>query len=126
MSTEHPLHVQVAEALGWTEIRKQQDGMAHEITGAWIGTEPHGGLTLVVPQYDRSWCSVGPLVQRFEISIIRENPVDYKEDPEWEAWYDTRLYVDGYTPGASERGATPCKAVAKLIVLLKKEGKLNV
>ena len=105
MSTERPLHVQVAEALGWVDIEDKD--------GVFWGTEPHGKLRIAVPRYDSSWCSVGPLIERFQITVNGETR-DWQD--EWEA----------RGGGFSADGSQPCEAIAKLIVKLKKEGKLNV
>lgn len=97
-----PLHVEVAEALGFTELAE------HE--GRWWGIEPHGKTRIMIPHYDRSWCSVGPLIDRFNISLEAPSSAD----PCWDC-------LCGSTSG---QGSTACEAVSKLVVQLHKEGKL--
>lgn len=100
--SEHPLHVQVAAALGWTELHLEP------VDGRWWGVEPYGGLRLQVPAYDRSWCSLGPVIDRLKVGISSNSG--------WSA----------YSKGIVEHGANACEAVARLIVKLGTEGKLNV
>jgi len=105
MSTdEKPLHVAVAEALGWTEL-------SHITADRWTGKEPYGGVVMLVPSYNTSWCSSGPLLERLGISL------DYasKEQIPWSAYSTFSDHAEG---------KTPCEAVARLIVNLAKEGKL--
>lgn len=115
---DFPLHVQVAEALGWTELHQREDGS--HVT--WWGREPHGGLRIQVPPYDRSWCSVGPLIERFKITLLAPGVM---EDNAWDAWYDAYWTShDGPNCKASAGGETACQAVALLVVELHKQGKL--
>lgn len=95
---EHPLHVQVAHAMGWTELAL--------VDGKWWGVEPYAGMRIQVPSYDRSWCSLGPVIDRFKIGISSNSG--------WSA----------YSKGIVEHGSNACEAVAKLIVKLGTEGKL--
>lgn len=101
---ETPLHVQVAEALGWSNLHERTEGH-------WWGKEPYQGTSLAVPIYDRSWCSIGPICERLKVSLDAPN---MPEQP-WSAYA---------APGAHADGNTPCEAVARLIVNLSKEGKL--
>ena len=102
-----PLHIEVARALGWTVLQQGEDGR-------WFGVEPYGGLRIAVPAYDRSWCSLGPIIERFRFSVgFGHRAV---ADGDW--WARSK---DLQT---NEYGQTACEAVAKLIVHLKKEGKL--
>jgi hypothetical protein len=105
MSTERPLRVEVAEALGWTEI-VQHEG------GKWYGREPWGHLNMVIPSYDHSWCSSGPLLERMGISL---DHAPNQPEAKWSAYSPLSDHADG---------KTPCEAVARLIVQLAKEGKL--
>lgn len=102
--TVRPLHVLVAEALGWTDLYESTS-----LTGLirWVGVEPHGGLRLEVPRYDTSWCSSGVLVERFGMSLAKGD--------DWGAYKD----------GSVGQGRTPCEAIARLIVELHREGKLT-
>lgn len=97
---DEPLHVQVARALNWTNLHPAPPN------GSWWGTEPYGGQNMQVPVYDRSWCSLGPYIDRLKPDIVH--------GPSWSA----------YLRGSTAQGATACEAVARLIVQLKKEGAL--
>ena len=110
MSTK-PLHVLTAEALGWKDLRENQglDGKQN-----WIGVEPHGGLNLVVPRYDTSWCSSGVLVSRFQIGVMWDHG-------QWIAHHMTEEGHDQYAGGDR-----PTEAICRLVVHLSKEGKLKV
>lgn len=101
--SEKPLHVLVAEALGWSNLHERTEGH-------WWGKDPYGGMSLAVPIYERSWCSVGPILERIKVSLDAPN---MPEQP-WSA-YAATCHADGNTP---------CEAVARLIVTLSKEGKL--
>ena len=93
-----PLHAQVAAALGWTQLQDRGDGL-------WIGVQPETGLTVEVPPYGRSWCSTGPLCERFEVNVTAtpNEPV---------AWYAHSYQKDG----AQEWASTPCEAIARVVV----------
>lgn len=103
---DEPLHVQVARALGWTDL--------HLHDGKWWGVEPYGGLRMVVPRYDASWCSCGVLVDRFRFSV----GFGHRAIAEGDWWACSKDLP------TSEYGQTACEAIAKLIITLKKEGKL--
>jgi hypothetical protein len=107
MSDSRPLHVQVAEAIGWTVIREG------DTPGEWWGNAPGSGLMLI-PRYDSSWCSCGALTERFKIGVTWDHE-------QWIAQHATEEGHDQYAGG--ER---PTEAIAKLVVHLSKEGKLKV
>ena len=104
---ETPLHVQVAEALGWSNLHERTEGH-------WWGKDPYGGMSLAVPIYDRSWCSIGVLCDRFvsSLSVILAAPDSGREDI-WEA-----------TSHLNEvsQGKTACEAIARLVVRLHDKG----
>lgn len=92
------LHAEVAAALGWTALQDRGDGL-------WIGVQPETGLTVEVPPYGRSWCSTGPLCEKGEISLMRN-------DGQWcaSAPYNgtpSRFYIEA---------DSPCEAIAKAFV----------
>lgn len=95
-----PLSIEVAEAIGWTDIKQGE-------YGKWFGT--YAGSTLQVPAYDRSWCSLGPLISRYKITLLFEPDL-------YQAWDLDRILF--------EEDKDPVTAAARLIVTLKKEGKL--
>lgn len=116
MSTdEEPLHVAVARALGWTDIHPRTGGH-------WWGREPHGGLTITVPRYDTSWCSVGPLVERFGISVGQSHLLNEELTPS--GWVAMRSDAGSTSKHTIQDGKTPCEAIARLIVELSRTGKL--
>lgn len=122
---DEPLHVQVARALGWTNLHPAPPN------GSWWGTEPYQGQNLQVPVYDKSWCSMGPIIERFQICVMRRDSEDSPRDFRFDGWMafvnDYHGWVDIHSIDIDIRpaqGNTPCEAVAKLIVTLKKEGKL--
>ena len=108
-----PLHIQVSRLMGWTDLQEREDGL-------WFGEV--GGVRSQIPRYDRSWCSAGPLISRYQILL----------GPEYDVT-DAGLVYSGQWGAklGAERinativyGTTPTEAVAKLIVQLHSEGKL--
>jgi len=106
MSTETPLHVQTAAALGWTDLRIEQD--------RWWGVEPYGGLRMTVPCYDSSWCSSGPLSERFKIGVYWDHGT----------WVASCVTDDGRDQYAA--GDRPTEAVSRMVVHLHKKGLLKL
>jgi hypothetical protein len=112
--SEKPLHVRVAEALGWTHVYEAAVmglfSTALASDRAWIGTPPEGGAGLPVYRYDTDWSATGPLIERYGI--------------------DLTLYPKHWTAsGHPERGGTlscpgdtPLLAVCELIVTAKGSG----
>lgn len=126
---ERPLHVQVAEALGWTDLYESTS-----LTGLvrWVGVEPHGGLRLEVPRYDTSWCSTGPMVERFKICVVYRDREDQPKGFDFVGWMafvnEDQGWVDKHSVDidiSPASGRTPCEAIARLIVELHREGKLT-
>ena len=113
--SEKPLHVLVAEALGWSNLHERTEGH-------WWGNEPYQGMSLAVPIYDRSWCSTGVLLERFGISVGQEHLLN--EDLTPSGWVAIKSDPKSTSRHTIERGKTPCEAVSRLIVELSKEGKL--
>jgi hypothetical protein len=81
--SEKPLHVRVAEAIGWTEVH--DTGGSSMVAGEpnyWRGRPPGERLVIprqawpVVPRYDADWAATGPLIERFNLSLLRNT-----EDP---------------------------------------------
>lgn len=99
---DEPLQVQVARALGFTDLE--------EVHSVWWGVEPYQHERIAVPAYGSAWCSMGILLDRYRFFL---SPW---QDGTWEA-----VDKDG---DFKADGKTACEAVAKLIVTLKKEGKL--
>lgn len=131
MITEKPLHVRVAEALGWTYLGPS------EVEGGWEGEPPSGHPLDKTPRrldqhigvlrYDTDWSATGPLIERFGIGIYR--PDEFCPDREF-AWVAVWGGVHGWDDGAvcadeQEGAATPLEAVCRLILAMAAAGKLD-
>ena len=110
--TTLPLHVRVAEALGWTELEPDANEAGH-----WGGTSPPGGNHMlpiqfsgIVPRYDIDWEATGPLIERLK---MRVGPVRF-DGPTWEA----------VAHGSWVNALTPLVAVCLLILDLQAARKL--
>jgi hypothetical protein len=121
VSDEKPLHVQVAEALGWEHLRDD---------GGWRGDGPNwrdgGGVIGMVPRYDTDWAATGPLIEKYRLFVGRY--ADWSHDGRWYAMQTVAGYPESM-PGKDERlertGTTPLEAVCHLILALKAAGKLE-
>jgi hypothetical protein len=116
-SVEKPLHVRVAEALGWTEVEFRD--------GCWWGLKPGavkvGPYRDFVPHFDREtqhqgyedyidgWAATGPLIERLQPDL-------YPLGKGWEAVHDSLP--------APIRGVTLLQTVCLLILALHEAGKL--
>lgn len=76
MTDTKPLHVQVAEALGWTDIQSlgpRNYGPRDHLHGTdlWVGLRPGvpGACFEPIPRYDTSWADTGPLIERYQMEI---------------------------------------------------------
>jgi hypothetical protein len=108
-----PLHVQVAEALGY-EVGYV--GLEQRITKA---VSPMEMVLGPVPRYDTDWAATGPLIEKYGISV-RLSPFPTDAALPWVAWAG----ATDVTGRLRERGPTPLIAVCNLILLLKESGKL--
>lgn len=114
MSEEKPLHVRVAEALGWTDCTPTAEVEADD----WEGVRPNPcgacGDTdwRPIPLYDTDWSATGPLIQRFKIGL------ECTPGGHWEA--DTYEYLG--VLGRS--GDTPLIAACNLLLALHAAGRL--
>jgi hypothetical protein len=110
-----PLHVQVAEALGWTYWSADGRAATHCVppgTELDVSDNPVVALPLhEIPHFDTDWSATGPLIERYEIDVWRSARM-------WKAAPDT--------PGGTivGRGTTPLIAICHLILALKADGKL--
>ena len=122
--TKKPLHVQVAEALGWTnseenkdgdywEALPPQDGSAHYLFAedCWPRASYEESQETLVPHYDTDWSATGPLIEKYGIETKPNGAF-------WQAW------VDEPAIGGAEVGPTPLLAVCHLLLSLKTAGKL--
>jgi len=86
---EKPIHVRVAEALGWTNLTETPPPLPG-MDPHWLGDPPewyarshtqyvadidYAKRTLTIrtgsiPRYDTDWSATGPLLERFNISIV--------------------------------------------------------
>ena len=120
-----PLHVRVAEALGWIDCRNMG-----KTWWGFSGPGIHAGQT-EVPRYDTDWSATGPLIEKHEIGL-KEDGCGYTSDERWRARADYYAPnpngpVNGYGgtwATAEARGATPLIAVCNLILALKEAGEL--
>ena len=103
---EKPLHVQVAEALGWEGLTVTPMG---ELRGS------HDGLYLPVPHYDTDWAATGPLIEKLKMWVF---PDQHAKEFYWEAT------IEPGPEAISAEGPTPLAAVCHLILALKAAGKL--
>ncbi len=87
MTDERPLHVRVAEALGWTDLLPANDGPFR--AEHWSGVPPAGlpmdAYAFVlkvdhenrimsvgpgsVPRYDTDWSATGPIIERLGLNV---------------------------------------------------------
>lgn len=127
-----PLHVQVAEALGWINVRVLGCLPMNPPVFCAKGKPPGNVLVgplgdVDVPHYDTDWSATGPLVHARGIALLKLAP---EEGEEWVAYiwdsveeYTTvdenedHLYltIDGTTAIAA-LGDTPLLAACNLIV----------
>ena len=131
--TEKPLHVQVAEALGWTnsegnkdgdywEALPPQDGSAHYLFAedCWPRASYEESQETLVPHYDTDWSATGPLIEKYELALGQTGMDDPK--PTWVAWWPGFCDID--TCSVDEPADTTLQAVCHLILALKAAGKL--
>lgn len=127
---EKPLHVRVAEALGW--LRCDQGESLLGTVEEWYGI-PRGddglyhGAHVEVPRYDTDWSAGGPLfekfVERMDVTLPHTDPPRYSEQ-------DGTLLYPGETygqwvevSGAAEDGYGPTILTATCDLVLRLKGK---
>jgi hypothetical protein len=127
---EKPLHVRVAEALGWTECEPFEAWGVVD-TENWRGESPvpdpkslSGFVGGFVPRYDTDWSATGPLIERLGITLERSGD-------KWIAWGEDYICTNsGEHEGTSSWDGEECwfpsplVAVCKLILALHEAGKL--
>jgi hypothetical protein len=131
---EKPLHVQVAEALGWTQTHAPLKPRGHACGDIllpdpermrWRGRAPGEMLVgpegcKLIPRYDTDWSATGPLIQHLKLSVG------------WNAYYgrpdvgDVPMWVAN-APGLGWRGRcgggdAPLEAVCRLLLYLARSG----
>ena len=115
---QKPLHVRVAEALGWWRIEpgiSSKNRMRPDPCGCWMGVrigEDGHGWSEHLPHYDTDWAATGPLIEEYAVELLA---VDGKY---WRAFLDLNF-------GPVGKGSTPLSAVCNLILVLAEAGKLK-
>lgn len=105
-----PLHVQVAEALGWLDLR-QQNGMNRYSWTGWHAPMEVGGRE-AIPDFEHDWSATGPLIEKYEIWLTCDKGM-------WIA------RTDIWPDEKAGKYSTPLLAVCHLILALKEAGKLT-
>jgi len=103
--TEKPLHVRVAEALGWTDL--STNGL---LTYPWYGIPWPNTIRRSVPYYDSDWSATGPLIEKYGICVSPDG-----RSSTWGASGD----------GSWKQGEKPLIAICNLILALAAAGKLK-
>jgi len=108
---EKPLHVRVAEALGWTAI----SACRHcEDCNDWLGSHPEDyrslGVVVYIPNYDTDWSATGPLIERYGVALT---PPGVLDAPGWAASIPQDRHAAFVT-----KQPTPLLAVCHLILAL--------
>ncbi len=120
---ERPLHVRVAEALGWDNCVEVDTGMAYG--KRWTGRVPGFTHTREVPRYgqdsDEGWAATGRLIQKYGINLERAQAARPDGSP-YGAW---RWAIAGdEMPPKRFWADTPLEAVCHLILALAEAGRL--
>jgi len=119
---EKPLHIHVAEAVGWFRVERVSGGImlpdaVHPCR--WKGQPPGpvviGEKPVCVPRYDLEWAATGPLIERLGIDV-------WLDASDQHVWLARRGHFDGPCPEGG--GPTPLTAVCNLILALHAAGKL--
>lgn len=115
--TDKPLHVRVAEALGWRDLTLWLPSK-----DLWTGRHPLG-MEAEVPHYDTSWEATGPLIEKYGIALVREEMFGKTW---WEAYAGLHLGCDGaeWSMRADGECDTALQAVCNLILSLAEAGRL--
>ena len=129
--SERALHLQVAEALGWTEC-----GLGWVFSQQLLcGTDPTkiGGFDgfgrKEIPRFDSDWCATGPLIERLPVTLGRyrlEAPFPIFVDNTGDVWWAIHPGLTAEPTARMERtGQTALMAVCNLILALHDAGKLK-
>lgn len=131
---DKPLHVRVAEALGWTEVHFDDDATRKAemseapATNAWQGMPPGSDYFVRIPDFSTDWKATGPLIERFGIRLFV-----LAGTQGWATGYAINRDGSLSLPGEYAfdvmhpemvPGATPLLAVCNLILALAEAGKL--
>lgn len=111
------LHVQVAEALGWTEVQgKDHIGWYGRSPERQYGLDGHGISPL--PHFDTDWSATGPLIERYRLELCGPSRIAPKL---WSAAYESLDYPPYQAYVEAE---APLIAICHLILALHAAGKL--
>jgi len=94
-----PLNVQLAIAKGWNDVTRRPDGR-------WEGIPPGATEPSPISSYDRSWCSMGPMIEHHSVAVAPAWTATHAESKVWEI------------------GSSPTEAAARLLLRLHNEGKV--
>lgn len=114
--SEKPLHIQVAEALGWTEICLGGKDVQPQYACDWFGKPPAWDKSRIpdykhsVPDYTIDWRETGPLIEKYEITVGTRDGI---------YWAHRQKNFQ------NAAGPTPLIAICNLLLDLHKAGKLN-
>lgn len=122
--SEKPLSIQVAEALGWTQM--EPEGQPQD----WFGKPPDWdksrlpGFRHHVPDYTTNWHETGPLIAKNGIKLYVSRYLG--PDPiEWGALHPGDRYRVAENTTLKGIGSTPLIAVCHLILAMKEAGKFK-
>lgn len=105
-----PLHVRVAEVLGWTHI---SPGNTMNLDDPGVGYPPSlpiVGQKEAIPRYDTDWAATGPLIERMRLYLY------WADDAR--LWIAQPPFSDQVDKPHVFAGDTPLIAVCNLIVEL--------
>jgi hypothetical protein len=120
---EKPLHVRVAEALGWTSIGP---GNSMNLSDPGAGYPPKNqivGHKEPIPRYDTDWAATGPLIERYGIDT---EAISYSPTDRTYGWKARACPVWNGDESMTTYGETPLLAVCALILALHEAGKLKL
>ena len=115
--SEKPLHVQVAEALGWTDCHLDDAD-----TDIWEGIYFNDDRWHAISRYDTDWSATGPLIEKYQIALRPPSEPERCGGNLWEAYCWFGPDGDEEITGGSVDG--PLAAVCRLLLKLKDAGKL--
>src|SRR5436189_36534 len=111
-----PLHVLVAEALGWSAIDESRRWAVPPVAA--------NRMQLLVPRYDTDWSATGPLIEAQRIAVVPHSPTVWRALRMPMIGCNDEVYVENLSDSAE--GTTPLLAVCALLLRLKEAGKLKI